>query len=290
MKSERKRQALGKGLGALIPAVKESSVDGELANVPLDEVFPNPGQPRRRFEEGALEELAASIREQGVLQPLLVRRVPGGYELVAGERRLRASRMAGLEQVPIMVRGIEDELRLELALIENIQRENLNPVEEAQAYKELQSINGYTQEEIARRVGKDRATVANAMRLLSLPEFVRTALIEGAVSAGHARAMLPLKEEKTIREMLGKILKRGLSVREVELAVSRAVAGKGKDAGTKSSGKVSAETKDLEKRITRALGAKTRIHEGARGGKVEIRYATLDELNDIAEKLLRAKN
>ena len=290
MSSERKRQALGKGLGALIPAVKESSVDGELANVPLDEVFPNPGQPRRRFEEGALEELAASIREQGVLQPLLVRRVPGGYELVAGERRLRASRMAGLEQVPVMVRGIEDERRLELALIENIQREDLNPVEEAQAYRELQSINGYTQEEVARRVGKDRATVANAMRLLSLPEFVRTALIEGAVSAGHARAMLPLKEEKTIREMLGKILKRGLSVREVELAVSRAVAGKGKDAGTKSSGKVSAETKDLEKRITRALGAKTRIHEGARGGKVEIRYATLDELNDIAEKLLRAKN
>jgi ParB family chromosome partitioning protein len=256
----------------------------------MDEVFPSPGQPRRRFEEGPLEELASSIREQGVLQPLLVRRVPGGYELVAGERRLRASRMAGLDQVPVLVRGVEDEHRLELALIENIQRENLNPVEEAQAYRELQVLNSYTQEEVAKRVGKDRATVANALRLLSLPEFVRAALVEGTISAGHARALLSLKEEKSIREMLGKILKRGLSVREVEKAVGRAVSGNGKDAGQKRPQEVSAETKDLERRLTRVLGVKTRIHEGARGGKVEIRYATLDELNDIAEKLLRAKN
>jgi len=290
MTAERKRQALGKGLGALIPAVKGSAVDGELAHVPLDEVFTSPGQPRRRFEEGALEELASSIREQGVLQPLLVRRVPGGYELVAGERRLRASRMAGLDQVPVLVRGVEDEHRLELALIENIQRENLNPVEEAQAYRDLQVINSYTQEEVAKRVGKDRATVANALRLLSLPEFVRAALVDGTISAGHARALLSLKEEKSIREMLGKILKRGLSVREVEKAVGRAVAGNGKDAGQKRPQKVSAETKDLERRLTRVLGVKTRIHEGARGGKVEIRYATLDELNDLADKLLRAKN
>lgn len=288
--SERKRQALGRGLGALIPAVEESAVDGELAQVSLDEVFPNPEQPRRRFEEGALEELASSIREQGVLQPLLVRRVPGGYELVAGERRLRASRMAGLDQVPVLVRGIEDERRLELALIENIQRENLNPVEEAQAYRELQTLNSYTQEEVAKRVGKDRATVANALRLLSLPEFVRAALVDDTISAGHARALLSLKEEKSIREMLGKILKSGLSVREVERAVGKTVAGNGKGARPKRLQKVSAETKDLERRLTRVLGVKTRIHESARGGKVEIRYATLDELNDIAEKLLRAKN
>jgi ParB family chromosome partitioning protein len=287
MSSERKRQALGRGLGALIPAVKESAVDGELASVPLDEIFPNPGQPRRRFEEGALKELAASIREQGILQPLLVRRVPGGYELVAGERRFRASRMAGLDHVPVLVRGIEDDRRLELALIENIQRENLNPVEEAQAYRELQTLNSFTQEEVAKRVGKDRATIANALRLLSLPEFVRTALVDGTISAGHARALLSLKEEKSIREMLGKILKRGLSVREVEQAVGKAVAGKVKGTGANRPQKASPETKDLEKRLTRALGVKTRIHEGARGGKVEIRYATLDELNDIAEKLLK---
>lgn len=290
MTSERKRQALGRGLGALIPAVEaeEGTVDGELISIPLGEVFPNPGQPRRRFEEGALEELAASIREQGVLQPILVRRVPGGYELVAGERRFRASRMAGLDKIPAMVRTVEDEHRLELALIENIQRENLNPIEEAQAYRELQTLNSYTQEEVAKRVGKDRATVANALRLLSLPEFVRAALVDGTVSAGHARALLPLKEEKAIREMLARILKKGLSVREVEQAVGRAIAVKGKGAGSKRAGKVSAETKDLEKRITRALGVKTRIHVGSKGGKVEIRYATLDELNDLAEKLLKS--
>ncbi|MDT8396698.1 MAG: ParB/RepB/Spo0J family partition protein [bacterium] len=290
MSSERKRQALGKGLGALIPTVEKSAGQGELVHVLLDEIFPNPGQPRRRFEEGALGELADSIKEQGVLQPLLVRRVPGGYELVAGERRLRASRLAGLDRVPVLVRGIKDDRTLELALIENIQRENLNPVEEAQAYRELQSLNAYTQEEVARRVGKDRATVANALRLLSLPEFVRAELVEGTISAGHARALLSLKEEKAIREMMGRILKRGLSVREVELAVSKAVSGKEKRPDPGPAGKVSAETRDLEKRLTRALGARTRIHEGTRGGKVEIRYATLDELNDIAKKLLRAKS
>jgi ParB family chromosome partitioning protein len=137
-------------------------------------------------------------------------------------------------------------------------------------------------------VGKDRATVANALRLLTLPELVRAALVEGTISAGHARALLPLKEEVPIREMLARILKRGLSVREVEQYVGKAVAGKKKGAGSRGTGKVSAETKDLEKRITRALGARTRIHEGSKGGKVEIRYATLDELNDIAEKLLKS--
>ncbi len=287
MTSERKRQALGRGLGALIPTVEETPGEGELVHVPLDEVFPSPGQPRRRFDEGALEELAASIREQGVLQPILARRVAGGYEVVAGERRLRASRMAGLDRIPVLVRGVEDERRLELALIENIQRENLNPVEEAQAYRDLQSLNSCTQEEVARRVGKDRATVANAMRLLSLPEFVRAELVDGTVSAGHARALLPLKEEKAIREMLGRILKRGLSVREVEQAVTKAVSGRGKHAGKGAARKVSAETKDLEKRLTRALGARARIHEGRKGGRIEIRYASLDELNDIAEKLLK---
>jgi ParB family chromosome partitioning protein len=290
MTSERKRQALGKGLGALIPIVEETPGQGELAHVPLDEVFPNPEQPRHRFDEGALEDLAASIREQGVLQPLLVRRVPGGYELVAGERRLRAGRMAGLDRIPVLIRGVEDEHRLELALIENIQRENLNPVEEAQAYRELQSLNSYTQEEVAKRVGKDRATVANALRLLSLPEFVRAKLVDGTVSAGHGRALLALKEEKAIREMLGRILKRGLSVREVEQAVTKAVTGRKTRPGPAQDGKKSAETKDLEKRLTRALGARARIHEGRMGGRIEIRYSSLDELNDIAEKLLRAKN
>jgi ParB family chromosome partitioning protein len=286
MTAERKRQALGKGLGALIPGGDETSVQGELMLVPIDEVFPNPGQPRLRFEETALQELAGSIKEQGVLQPLLVRRVPGGYELVAGERRLRASRIAGLDRVPVLCRRVEDERKLELALIENIQRENLNPIEEAQAYRELQSINKYTQEEVARRVGKDRATVANSLRLLALPDFVKQELVRGRISAGHARALMPLKDEKSIKNMLARILGKGLSVRDVERAVTRQTSG-GREGAPGSKNKTP-ESRDLESRLTRKLGCQVRIHGSEKGGRMEIRYSNLDELNLVAEKLLRS--
>ncbi|MCK5351307.1 ParB/RepB/Spo0J family partition protein [bacterium] len=286
MTAERKRQALGKGLGALIPGGDEASQQGELVLVATQEVFPNPKQPRSRFEETALQELAASIREQGVLQPLLVRRVPGGYELVAGERRLRAARMAGLERVPVLCRRVEDDRKLELALIENIQRENLNPIEEAQAYRELQSINKYTQEEIARRVGKDRATVANSIRLLSLPDYVKKELVAGKISAGHARALMPLKDEKTMKSMLARILGKGLSVREVERSVTRLMSG-GKERKA-IEGRGTPESRDLENRMTRKLGCRVRIHRSGKGGRLEIRYADLDELNNVVDKILKA--
>ena len=285
MSSERKRQALGKGLGALIPGGDVAAQQGELVLVATEEVFPSPEQPRIRFEETALHELAASIREQGVLQPLLVRRVPGGYELIAGERRLRAARMAGLEQVPVLCRRVEDGLTLELALIENIQRENLNPIEEAQAYRELQSTNKYTQEEVARRVGKDRATVANSIRLLSLPDFVRKELVAGGLSAGHARALMPLKDEKTIKSMLVRTLGKGLSVREVERSVARLMSGS-KESKSKAK-RDTLESRDLENRLTRKLGCRVRIHQSGKGGRVEIRYNGLDELNSIADKILK---
>jgi len=288
MTSERKRQALGRGLGALIPGGDEATGQGELALAATDEIFPNPAQPRIRFEETALQELAASIREQGILQPLLVRRVPGGYELVAGERRLRAARMAGLERIPVLCRRVEDDRKLELALIENIQRENLNPIEEAQAYRELQSTNKYTQEEVARRVGKDRATVANSIRLLSLPGFVKHELVTGRLSAGHARALVPLKDEKTIKSMLARTLGKGLSVREVERSVARLMSDSKErktitDRGTPDS-------RDLENRLTRKLGCRVRIHHSGKGGRLEIRYNGLDELNSIADKILKADN
>ena len=286
MTAERKRQALGKGLGALIPGGDEAAQQGELTLVSVDEVFPSPGQPRIRFEETALQELAGSIREQGVLQPLLVRRVPGGYELIAGERRLRAARMAGLERVPVLCRRIEDDRKLELALIENIQRENLNPVEEAQAYRELQTINKYTQEEISRRVGKDRATVANSLRLLSLPDFVKNELVAGRVSSGHARALIPLKDESAIKSMMSRILAKGLSVREVERGVARLISGS-KERKTVS-GRGTPESKDLENRLTRKLGCRVRIHQSGKGGRLEIRYADLDELNIVVDKILKA--
>ena len=288
MTTERKRQALGKGLGALIPGGDEAAQQGELVLVATQEVFPNPKQPRSRFEETALQELAASIREQGVLQPLLVRRVPGGYELVAGERRLRAARMAGLERIPVLCRRVEDDRKLELALIENIQRENLNPIEEAQAYRELQSINKYTQEEIASRVGKDRATVANSIRLLSLPDFVKKELVAGKISAGHARALMPLKEEKDIKSMLVHTLGKGLSVREVERGVARLMSGSKEHKTIKDRG--TPESRDLENRMTRKLGCRVRIHRSGKGGRLEIRYADLNELNNVVDKILKADN
>jgi ParB family chromosome partitioning protein len=288
MTTERKRQALGKGLGALIPGGSEAAPQGELLLVATQEVFPNPDQPRTRFEEGALQELAASIREQGVLQPLLVRRAPGGYELIAGERRLRASRMAGLERVPVVCRRIEDDRKLELALIENIQRENLNPIDEAQAYRELQSINKYTQEEIARRVGKDRATVANSVRLLNLPDFVKKEIAASRISAGHARSLMPLKDEKAMRPMLAGILAEGLSVREVERRVARLISG-GKERKAKTD-RETPESKDLQNRLTRKLGCRVRIHNSGKGGRLEIRYTDLDELNAVADKILKADN
>jgi len=288
MTSDRKRQALGKGLGALIPGGDEASGQGDYVLVATKEVFPNPKQPRSRFEKASLDELAASIKEQGVLQPLLVRRVPGGYELIAGERRLRAARLAGLELIPAVCRRVEDDQKLELALIENIQRENLNPVEEAQAYRELQSINKYTQEEIARRVGKDRATVANAIRLLSLPDFVKQELAAGRISAGHARAMMPLRDAGAMKSLLARILGKGLSVREVERSVAGLVSG-GKERKA-SPGQDSPETRDLENRLTRKLGCRVRIHPSGKGGRLEIRYADLDELNDLADKIMKSEN
>ncbi len=285
MTAERKRQALGKGLGALIPGGDEAAPQGELVLVATQEVFPNPEQPRMRFEETALQELAASIREQGVLQPLLVRRVPGGYELIAGERRLRASRMAGLERVPVLCRKVADDRKLELALIENIQRENLNPIEEAQAYRELQSTNKYTQEEVARRVGKDRATVANSIRLLGLPDSVKKELVADRLSAGHARALIPLKDEKQINSMLARILEKGLSVREVERSVAKLMSDS-KERKT-IAGRSTPESRDLENRLTRKLGCRVRIQQSGKGGRLEIRYADLDELNTVVDKILK---
>jgi ParB family chromosome partitioning protein len=266
MTAERKRQALGKGLGALIPGGDEAAQQGELVLVATREVFPNPEQPRTRFEETALEELASSIREQGVLH----------------------ARMAGLDRIPVLCRRVEDDRKLELALIENIQRENLNPIEEAQAYRELQSINKYTQEEVARRVGKDRVTIANSIRLLSLPDFVKDELTTGRISAGHARALMPLKEEKYIKSMLARILGKGLSVREVERSVTRLISGSKEHKGGAVRG--TPETRDLENRMTRKLGCRVLIHSSGKGGRLEIRYADLNELNAVVDKILKADN
>jgi ParB family chromosome partitioning protein len=282
MTSDRKRQALGRGLGALIPTDDRPSGSEDLVMAPISEVFPNPGQPRRNFDEGALSELTASIREKGILQPVLATRVPGGFEIVAGERRFRAAKQAGLKEVPLLIKQLDDAEKLELALIENIQRENLNPIEEAQAYRKLQKSYSYTQEEVARKVGKDRATVANALRLLTLPDFARGALAEGKISAGHARALLTVKGEAAVRKLLKKIISAGISVREAERLAAGA-----KSPGPAARRRVTPEAADLEKKLERHLGGKVKLSEGKKGGKLEIRYKDLAQLNDIVEKILK---
>jgi ParB family chromosome partitioning protein len=284
MPADRKRQVLGRGLGALIPGSEEAVEQGEMLLVPVEEVFPNPEPPRRTFDATRLAELAASIEEKGILQPILVQRVPGGYELVAGERRLRASRLAGLDKVPVLLRKLDQEDKLELALVENIQREDLNPIEEAQAYRELQSHYGYTQDEIAKRVGKNRVTIANALRLLTLPEFVKEELVAGKISAGHARALLGFDDSSDMRTLLNRILKRGLSVRMVEEAVGRR---KIQTPSKMTGSDPSLEIVALTRRLERFLGSKVNIKEGKRRGRIEISYGSLEELNGVVEKILK---
>lgn len=219
------RRGLGRGLASLIPDdAFDASVDEsdrlELRMVPLDEIRANPVQPRERFEPEALEALAASIRAHGILSPLVVRRFEGQYVLIAGERRLRAAGLAGLAEVPVVLREADEvSEQLELALVENLQRADLDPVEAARGYRALMEDHGYTQEDVARRVGCDRSTVANTLRLLKLPDFALEALRAGRIRAGHARALLPLGSEEAIRTVLARVLAQGLSVRSTERLV-----------------------------------------------------------------------
>ena len=218
-----RRGGLGKGLEALF--VENETTEITPTTLKIGEIEPNRGQPRRDFDETALAELADSIREHGVLQPLLVRPMPGGkYQIVAGERRWRASRMAGLTEVPVIIRDLDEAAAMEVALIENLQRSDLNPMEEALGYQELMERHGYTQEQVAKRVGKSRPAVANALRLLALPEETAALVREGKLSSGHARALLGLPDRSMIGPLAERITQEGLSVREAE----RLVADKGK--------------------------------------------------------------
>lgn len=254
MPGKKKDRRLGRGLSALL---SETEAEGELRTVSISVILPSPFQPRRNFSEESLAELAASIKSRGLLQPLLVREIaPGTYELVAGERRLRAAKMAGLSEVPVLVKHFSDEEALSVALIENLQREDLNPLEEAEGYRRLIDEFGLSQEEIARRVGKDRSTVANALRLLRLPEEVKEDLYEGRLSAGHARALLALEDEGLILEARKVILKRGLSVRETEKLVKKLKEGEKRPRKKKEP---DPDLEALAQEISEILGAKTQI-------------------------------
>jgi ParB family chromosome partitioning protein len=282
LKAVPKRPALGRGLGALIPGGSPAERKGVL-QVGIEEIRPQKGQPRRHFDEAHIEELAESIRSKGVLLPLIVRRGPDGYLLVAGERRWRAAQKAGLRELPVMVREVSEKEGFELALIENIQREDLNPVEEAEAYKRLIEEHGLTQEELAARVGKDRSTVANALRLLRLPEAIKQAIVAGRLGMGHARALLALPDDD-LRRAAEKVVAEELSVRAVEALVQRL---KSKRLPRqKREQQHSAQVRHLVEKLQRKLGAKVVLRDSGGSGTLEIRYQSLAELDRVLAGIL----
>lgn len=274
---------LGKGLEALF--ADNSTDSGAVSSLAVSEIEPNRGQPRRHFDEAALAELADSIRQYGVLQPLVVRPMEsGGYQLVAGERRWRAARMAGLSQVPVVIRELSDSETMELALIENLQREDLNPIEEAEGYKALMEDYGLTQEEAAERVGKSRSNVANVLRLLNLSAPVRALLAKGVLTAGHARALLPLKaaaQEKAAKA----VAEGGLSVRQTEALAKKLLSETDKSPSPKAAKAGVDYTAEAEKELSSRLSRGCRIVTGRKKGKIELEYYGLDDLNDLIDAL-----
>jgi len=281
-----KRKALGKGLSALLPdpepAVSASTAE-QAAEVPVGSLEPNPFQPRSAMDPARLGELAASVRESGVVQPILVRRLSGErFQIIAGERRWRAAQQAGLATVPIVVRDVADDRLLELALVENIQRQELSPLEEAQAFHRLQEELRLTQEEVARKVGRDRTTITNTLRLLRLPREVRDLLHAGSLDAGHGRALLALDKAEDQVALAREAARKGLSVREVERRVAQARAPRARSAPTRD-----ANTRAAEERLRAALGTRVEIARRGKGGQVRIAFTSEAELNRLYEVLVR---
>jgi len=279
-----RRPALGKGLSALIPDAPEPVRPGVL-ELDVDRLSPNAHQPRLQMDDAKLEELAASIKANGVIQPILVRRVGERYHIIAGERRWRAAQRAGLRTVPVVVRDVAagDKALLELALIENLQREGLNPVDEALAYQRLATEFSLTQDQIAAAVGKDRSSVANFMRLLKLPEEVRGDLASGTLSTGHARALLSLADAAAQRNAAREVISRGLSVRETESLVKRLSTPATKPSRAAPEPAKDVHTRAAEDRMRFALGAKVRIARKGSGGRIEIEFSSENELNRLFE-------
>jgi ParB family chromosome partitioning protein len=285
-------RGLGRGLDALLPVRpperREASYgEGNVFTCPLDKIRPNKAQPRQHFDTDALEELAQSLREHGLIEPLVVRRVAGGdeFEIVAGERRWRAAQRAGMREVMVVVRDVSAREAYELALIENIQREDLDAIEFAEALDRLIKEHGYTQETLAQRLGKDRSTVANALRLLKLPGRVRELVIQGELSEGHARALLGAPDELTLATLADKVVKGRLNVRQTEALVRAAKQEKGTAGGPKKSGK-SASVRDLEGRLERKLGTRCEVRDKDGKGEILVKYSSWDELDRILELLL----
>lgn len=279
------KKRLGRGLDGLLPAARTGSTGASSNTASIEDVHPNRAQPRTRFDDAKLEELATSIRSMGVLEPVLVRRRPaGGFEIVAGERRWRAAQRAGLREIPIHVREMTGEAAFEAAIVENLQREDLNAVEVARAFQHLVDAHGHSHETIAQKVGKDRSTVANSVRLLQLPEPVLHRIENGELSEGHGRAILAAKSAAAMQKLAHEAVTRGWSVRETERQAKAAAPGVKKP--VPPSGK-SANVRDLENRLSKKLGARVVVHDDGGKGSLELRYTSLDELDRLIAALMR---
>ncbi|HET9930935.1 MAG TPA: ParB/RepB/Spo0J family partition protein [Polyangiaceae bacterium] len=300
-------RGLGRGLDALLPVKAPEPAPGSVApgsaaphparsygegnvfSCPLDKIVPNRTQPRQHFDQEKLEELAQSLREHGLIEPLVVRRRPGtdNFEIIAGERRWRAAQKANLRDVLVVVRDVSAKDAYELALIENVQREDLDPIEFAEALDRLLKEHGHTQETLATRLGKDRSTIANALRLLRLPHAVRERVVNGELSEGHARALLGAPDDATLAALAEKVVRGRLSVRQTEELVREAKAGKaGKKPGDKAGAGKSASVRDLENRLERRLGTKIDVRDHDGKGEIIVKYASLDDLDRILDILL----
>ncbi len=282
------RSGLGKGLESLIPTWQNSpaptGANEQVQLLPISSISPNPQQPRKVFEEEHLEDLAASIKQHGIIQPLIVIAAEGvdRYTLIAGERRLRAAKLAGLKDVPAIVRTASQQEQLEFAIIENVQREDLNPIERARAYQSLADQFSLTHEDIAQRVGKSRVTVTNTLRLLNLPVVVQQTLQSGEISEGHARSLLALPTTRAMEAALDSILSLGLNVRQTEMLVSKL---SGKTPTSRKLTPHSAEAEDLENRLRQFFHTKVMLSKGKRGGTISISFYSDEELNAILDKL-----
>ena len=296
------KHGLGRGLGALIPPSTPSAVTSGVREVPAAAISPNPRQPRHKIDPEAVRELADSIREHGLIQPLIVTPAPDStelvprYQLIAGERRWTAAKLAGLANVPVIVRGAPPQEMLELALVENIQRADLNVLEEASAYKQLMDDFGLTQEQVATKVGKNRTTITNALRLLKLPEDVRTALADETISEGHARAILTVADEKQQKQLLRAVIDGGLSVRQTEETARRLLetpkpgghvaSTKPSSRGVRDEREMPAGTRALEDDFRKALGTKVQVFRSRKGGKIILHFYSEEELEAIYEKIV----
>lgn len=275
-----KKVTLGRGLDALIPTDKE--VNGYIL-ADIDQIKPNAYQPRKEFDEDGIDELASSIKEKGIIQPLVGRKIGDSYEIIAGERRWRAAQKAGLKKIPIILKDASDSEILELALIENLQREDLNPIDEAIAYEQLIGDFGLTHEEISKRIGKDRSTITNQIRLLKLPERVKQAIKEGEISAGHARAILSIESQSKALEILDLIRRNKLSVRQTEKLVQGLIKEPGAD---KKQNYIDPFLNNITEELKKVLGTQIRIIDRNGKGKIEIEYYSIDDLERIIEALM----